>query len=352
MLEKNFKLKITFIYLGISLVGTLFALFIFNRFTPLIDSENYINGYYLTDLHFRTRFVQHITSAITSLTNPLITHLTFSLFPAAAIFFYALKSRNNSWLLLILLLPSSLVWTSIVGKEAIYFGCVGFFLILWIDLIKEKISYRHLLVIIPFVICALLRPHYTVGLLWLAFSAFVLQKNSLTNSRIVYAVIIIIFFILIIGILNYLMPDLAERGIGAIDRTAKASRNVALNIISLKSFISHLDTGMLFGIVGPFPSELLHRPEFIPFFIEGIIILISPLIIGIFLFKKTRKTKNNIYILNFIYGVVPAIIIVALVHAPFGVLNPGSAIRWRVNFELIFYMAPLLLFLEAKKNDY
>jgi hypothetical protein len=47
-----------------------------------------------------------------------------------------------------------------------------------------------------------------------------------------------------------------------------------------------------------------------------------------------------------------AIIILVLVHAPFGILNPGSAIRWRVNFELIFYMAPLLLFLEAKKNDY
>ena len=148
------------------------------------------------------------------------------------------------------------------------------------------------------------------------------------------------------------MPYLAERGLEAIVSTAKASRHVALDISSLKTFISHLDTGMLFGIVGPFPSELLDRPEFIPFFIEGIIILISPLIIGIFLFKKTRKTKNNIYILNFIYGVVPAIIIVALMHAPFGVLNPGSAIRWRVNFELIFYMAPLLLFLEAKKNDY
>ncbi len=35
-----------------------------------------------------------------------------------------------------------------------------------------------------------------------------------------------------------------------------------------------------------------------------------------------------------------------------GILNPGSPIRWRVNFELIFYMAPLLLFLEAKKNDH
>jgi hypothetical protein len=32
-----------------------------------------------------------------------------------------------------------------------------------------------------------------------------------------------------------------------------------------------------------------------------------------------------------------------VLHAPFGLLNPGSAIRWRVNFEKIFYLAPLLL---------
>jgi hypothetical protein len=49
---------------------------------------------------------------------------------------------------------------------------------------------------------------------------------------------------------------------------------------------------------------------------------------------------------NFIF------IIVSLMHAPFDILNPGSVIRWSVNFELIFYMATLLLFLETKKNDY
>ena len=119
MLEKNFKLKITFIYFGISLFGTLFALFIFNRFTPLIDSENYINGYYFIDPHFRTLFVQHITSAIASQTNPLITHLTFSLFSGAAIFFYALKSRNNSWLLLILLLFNNYIEIWKCSKEVL-----------------------------------------------------------------------------------------------------------------------------------------------------------------------------------------------------------------------------------------
>ncbi|MDA9087568.1 hypothetical protein N9J99_00375 [Methylophilaceae bacterium] len=346
MLDRTFKLKITFIYIGIKVLGTLFALFIFNRFTPLIDSINYINGFYDLEIHFRTLFVQRITTTLVTLTTPLITHIIFSLFSASAIFYYALKSKNNSWLLLILLLPTALTWTSIVGKEAIYFGGVGIFLILWIDLIKEKISYRHLLIIISLGLCAILRPHYTISLLWLAFSAFIIQNNRVNNRLIVFA-----FIIIIVGILFFLMPELAIRGITSIDETARASRHLALNIHTLEAFKSHMSTGMLFGIVGPFPSELLHRLEFIPFFIEGIAILIAPFAIGILIFKKTRETKNHIYFLNFMYGVVPAIIILLLVHAPFGILNPGSAIRWRVNFELIFYMAPLLLLLEVKKND-
>ena len=346
MLDRTFKLKITFIYIGIKVLGTLFALFIFNRFTPLIDSINYINDFYSLNTQFRTLFVQRIATTLVTLTTPLITHIIFSLFSASAILYYALKSKNNSWLLLILLLPTALTWTSIVGKEAIYFGGVGIFLILWIDLIKEKISYRHLLIIIPLGLCAILRPHYTISLLWLAFSAFIIQNNKVDNKLIVFA-----FIIIIVGIIYFMMPVLAKYGIGGIDGTARASRHLTLNIHTLEAFNSYMSTGMLFGIVGPFPSELLHRLEFIPFFIEGIAILVAPLAIGILLSKKTRETKNHIYYLNFIYGVVPAIIILALVHAPFGILNPGSAIRWRVNFELIFYMAPLLLLLEVKKND-
>jgi hypothetical protein len=347
MLDRTFKLKITSIYIGIKVLGTLFALFIFNRFTPLVDSINYINNYYLEDMHFRTLIVQHITNILVSLTTPLITHIFFSLFSASAIFYYALKSRDNSWLLLILLFPSALTWTSIVGKEAIYFGCVGIFLVIWIDLIKEKLSYRHLSLIIPLGLCAMLRPHYTIGLLWLAISAFIIKNDKLSNRLIALA-----FIITIVGIVYSLIPELALRAYEAINPTARASRNVTLIIQTLEAFKSQMSTGMLYGIIGPLPSELLRRPEFIAFFIEGIAVLIAPLAIGFILFKKTLEINNNVYFSNFIYGVLPAIIILVLIHAPFGILNPGSAIRWRVNFELILYMAPLLLFLEAKKNEH
>ena len=40
-----------------------------------------------------------------------------------------------------------------------------------------------------------------------------------------------------------------------------------------------------------------------------------------------------------------------VLHAPFGLLNPGSATRWRVNFEAIFHIAPLLLLYGFLDND-
>jgi len=339
MIQRNYKFRMACIYLGIKIFGTLFAIFVFNRFTPLIDSMNYINNYYYVDEHIRTLMIQNITTFLISLSNPLATHIIFSLFSASSVLYYSSKSKSNSWLLLILLFPSALIWTSIVGKEAIYYGCVGIFLILWIDLIKEKLSYRHLLLIILIGLCSILRPHYTIALLWLAFSAITIKINIANNKLIAFA---LIATILVIG--YFFIPELIEKAYGSIDPTARASRNLALNIQTLELFKSEMSTGMLFGIIGPLPSELLHRPEFVPFFIEGIVILAAPFLIGFILFKKTLKTKNRIYLLNWIYGVIPAIILLILIHAPFGILNPGSAIRWRVNFELIFYMAPLLLF--------
>ena len=73
-----------------------------------------------------------------------------------------------------------------------------------------------------------------------------------------------------------------------------------------------------------------------------------------FQIKKNLYKSDNINCLNYIYGVLPTIVLIMLIHAFFGVLNPGTAIRWRVNFELIFYFAPLLLYfnlLESKNEN-
>ena len=148
--------------------------------------------------------------------------------------------------------------------------------------------------------------------------------------------------------MEYLWPDLIGRGYGAIYRLARASRFDTLQINSIEDFENYLSIGFIFGIIGPLPSELIKRPEFIPFFLEGLAILLTPLLM---LKKISKNQKNKTFILeNYLLGLLPAILIVMLIHSPFGVTNPGSAVRWRVNFELLFYFAPLLLYWESKKH--
>ena len=102
---------------------------------------------------------------------------------------------------------------------------------------------------------------------------------------------------------NYLSTnlfDLRWRAFTAIDFDAKASRYFELgfgkfqndvNIVAGKVVFvsdeayelisqklnSFFITGFFFGIIGPFVEETTKRPEFLPFLIEGIVILSIPL---------------------------------------------------------------------------
>ena len=61
--------------------------------------------------------------------------------------------------------------------------------------------------------------------------------------------------------------------------------------------------------------------------------------------KEVCLKEFNLF---FYYMIFPSLIILVIIHSPFGILNPGSGIRWRVNFETIFYLTPLLLYLNHK----
>ena len=71
-------------------------------------------------------------------------------------------------------------------------------------------------------------------------------------------------------------------------------------------------------------------------------------------FYFQRKKLNDKYFLLFKLSLLPAIIMAFIIHAPFGILNPGSGMRWRVNFELLFYAYPLILVLLSRngKNEH
>ena len=368
------KKQIVLIIIVSKLLATAFSLFVFNQFTPLVDAKLYQDEMYANSEHFRVYFIQSITQITNFITSPIISHFIFSFFSILGIL-WLVVSRSTKWpILLILFLPSSMIWTSVIGKESIFYLCFSLLLIIWSDYIKNKFTFNHLFILIlSTLICLILRPHYALCLPWLFWVAIILKKTS--NYKLIFlasylSLLVIIIFIIFFGehIDNFFkvnLFDLRWRALSGIDIDGRASRHFDLGLdkhitnrgdisnhfvtqwnttAALKDFNHFFGLGFIFGIIGPFISEVIARPIFTPFFIEGIIILFSPLIILSLIIKNKLYSKNDVNCLNYIYGVLPAIIILMIVHAFFGILNPGSAIRWRVNFELIFYFAPLLLY--------
>lgn len=328
----------------IKIIGVAFATLVFSKFTPLVDSQLYLEEFYKTDAAFRTQAVQWLTTILNNISGPYFTHFTFALISTLGLTYYYLTGGRRWVLALTLLLPSSLVWTSIVGKEAIFCGAMGLGLVVWSKYAVKSLGWQDVVVAtLAIGVCASLRPHYAVALLWLFVATIILKRLGSKAWP-------LLMCLLLVGALAtyfWVWQDLLYRGYGGIEPNARASRFHTLGIAAgtdqgFEQFKSMLPLGMLIGIVGPLPSEVLKRVEFLPFFIEGVLILLAPLLIFLFVYKCDLPQKA-VFIRIFWWCLVPAILMLMVLHAPFGLLNPGSATRWRTNFEQIFYLAPLLL---------
>ena len=339
----------------IKALGVFYATLVFGRYTPLVDAQEYLSGGFIGSGHYRTALVQQFAVLTGSLFGEYLTHLIFGLISTAGLIYYYLTGGRRWWLLLTLFGPSAFVWASIVGKEAIYIGFSGILLVLWSSYVVNNLRwYEIVLCVFSFLICFSLRPHYALALAWLYIATLVIKR--LKEKAPVFLILLFVagalslFFLRISEVTVW--DDLLFRGYTAIDPSARASRFESLGITphaephhyGFSVFKEQIPLGMLAGIVGPLPSEVLNRIEFLPFFIEGVIILISPLCI--FVWARVGASQlDPLFKRVFWWGLIPAILIVIAVHAPFGLLNPGSATRWRTNFEQIFYLAPLLLVL-------
>ena len=373
------KIKLFTVFILVKIFFTAFSLFIFHNFSPLIDAHLYQSEYYdiatkdlSIKISLRTYFIQSIVIIINSILPSLTSHFLFSIFSIIGILWLILY-RNTSWLVLIVLLfPSAMIWTSVIGKESIYYLCFSTILIIWSIYVNNTLSNAKIIILIVCTLtCFLLRPHYAICIPFLFASSYILKKyyHHRLLFFIYYSLILFLSFFIIFYFLDQF--TLKWTAYSSIDIDGNSSRHAALGFDKVitdnigkrreyrkQNLMEHFDkyfmTGFIFGIIGPFFSELISRPIFIPFFIEGLTLLLSPILFLSILFYKKFINFKNIYFLNYIFVILPTIILLMCVHAYWGILNPGSAIRWRINFKLIFYFAPLLLFLNMlnfKKNN-
>ena len=338
--------------LGLKLFCTLLAVFVFSRFSPLIDADLYLSGFYVSDAAFRTRIIQGIVLATSKFGGAVFVHWFFGILSLAGVLYYYYRGGIRWQVCLPLLLPSTLIWTSVIGKEAIFYGAFTLALVIWTRLAVIKLNLTDYgLLVAAVVICLLLRPHYAIGILWLFVSTLVIKKSK--KNAWVWLFLLAIFGLSILWL--FVWDPLLDRGFVNIDPTARASRYVLFGIepgtaVGFNTYKSLLPLGALSGIIGPLPTEVYSRPIFIPFFLEGVLLLLLPAGVYLYACKQSFVNKHHFKSI-FWFSLVPAILALMVLHAPFGLLNPGSATRWRVNFEAIFHIAPFLLLYGFIDND-
>ncbi len=324
--------------------GVAFATLVFARFTPLIDSELYIKGFYDVDQPIRTIAIQWLAVVSSRLGGTYAAHFFFALTSASGLLYYFAKGGRRWIFILALLFPSALVWTSIVGKEALFYGAFTLSLVIWARFSTRKWDATDLAFLaVAVLVCGSLRPHYGVVIVWLFVSAVFIDK--LEERAWPWLLLIAVLGCAVVSVFSW--EPLLLRGFGGIEPSARASRFIYFGIdqktgIGYDAYKMLVPWGALWGIIGPMPVELLSRPVFIPFFVEGVLIFLSPALVYLYAARQNFKSKKRFKTI-FWLCLVPAILALMALHAPFGLLNPGSATRWRVNFETIFYMAPLLL---------
>jgi len=347
----------------IKLSVTCFAFFIYSKFTPFLDA-----AIYLSPLNtnrggaLRTEYAHLIYRGLREiLYSDLAVHLLTSFFLAYIIWYVFNRTYNfiNKPLFFgALLLPHFMIWSGVVGKEAL--AIAGFLLVtrVCVDLtIKQRTK------IAPLILGLLLisfRPHYFISYGYLLVATLLLTRcrgkmlDSPKNSMflLLFGFLFSVLFIYIFwdNISQHLLGLMQAKKAMFLDQTGQIRTNrLDIQWQDPIDFISNLWWGLPVSIIGPTLQEAVARPLLLSAFLEGFIAL------GLFVFIIFKSINfafaNPKYNAVIILGLIPAILIGLLVNYPVGIFNPGSAIRYKQALAPLFYFYAILLMGEADKKS-
>ncbi|HEI6963944.1 TPA: hypothetical protein SK282_000529 [Yersinia enterocolitica] len=348
-----YKKEFVFIII-VKVFFSLFAFFIYNHFSHLADSERYLNATVnLSNFLDRTQFVDNIFSIlIFFISSKFLTNIFISI--VFGISFYCvfkdlLEFIDRKLLYICFLLPSFQIWTSVAGKEILAIAGL-LFLIKWIVNIQfgRRNSASYLLLGVVFGL--ILRPHYGIAYCYLAISVIILSKVKLPFfSKWVYIFSLLIASVILALILSVTVDMWSDQFLIIIDiiknyflssETSYANRHY-IQWGTITDYFNNIVWGSWVSIVGPTFNESMNRIIYIPFFIEGVFSFILMLF---FLFRYYSITEKERFYRKFFYlSFIPALIIILMIHYPFGVFNPGAAIRYKQNITPLIYFYPLLV---------
>lgn len=359
-MKKPKGLKINKIWFAFSVVKVsymFFALFVYAQLTTLGDTDRYLAGItYGSSTWFlnSTQMMDFLAHTLFLILGPVLANLPFVVLSIYGIYYAVQRLELNNkeliFLLAFLSLPSFGVWTSVASKEAMAVFFLGIILGFIIDVIKGNTKKNYTLVIFAFYLCALFKTQYLIGIT--ALLIYVVLSKQLGLKAFGKLILLLLFFLF-----SFLMLYIFRTEINELSFVMPAHFN--LNAGSTRDntiWVNDYDVfwnapyGMFVAFFGPTLDEALSKTTHLFAFIESLVILMVFLYALMkLLLVSLASGKLNIYFVGIFLTVTPWIL---FVHYPFGVLNPGSAIRYRSGFYafivILFYFVYLEIVVRKK----
>lgn len=332
-----------------------FAIFVFSKLTTLGDTSRWMSGTIklpeitsiLTNSSMMMDFLGGLTS---SLLGTILGNLPFMILAFYGIFYSVSRLKLTSpqllFLLFLLSFPSFGIWSSIAGKESMAVFFMGIILGYIIDLINRDRYKIKLIEILAIYLLYIFKPQYSLAIFSLLFYIVVSNKFNLKSFGKSFLLILHIllgfigFWIFkdVINELSFIMPEM-------FSTTAGSTRENTFWVNDYDVFFN-APYGMLVAFFGPTLNEVIAKPIQSPFFIESLIIVLLGVYVFLYGLIYTIITKKiNIYLFSLFFI---SLFWLLFVHYPFGVMNPGSALRYRENFYAFLVVFIYFIYLKMK----
>ena len=351
------RLPLLLLTLILKIASTWFALNVFVKLTTVSDPFTYVETTTYQDfLTNRTHLIGFIASTIGQYTNTTLPHYFFSIINGIAIWILLCQIPPRAiWCFPpLVFLPSIAAWSSLVSKESLAISALCLILAAWIRILecKGKSLVTLMYGAIGFLFYGFLRPHFALGAFLLVISSIILRPNASVYGR--KAILNPSFHrlgtptVIFTGLCAFLLFrkyffDGVDKVIGQslvyfTIGLGDSSRNSWLPWNDVTSFYTNAWWAVPFGVIGPLPSEVLEKNIFAPAFLEGIFIFSLPFVACFTLVFRIKKNpeSNLLYFYRLFFLVLPVVTaFLYFIHAPLGMMNPGSAIRYRTGFEYL-----------------
>lgn len=357
LINKFISLKIEWkIYIFLKFISSIFAYLIYSKLTTLGDTFKYLNNSEpinnIEILYKSTTLMLFLGATLKSVFGPIIANSIGSFLSFYGVYYSInklnLKHLKLKKLLLLLSFPSFLIWTSIISKESIGVFFMGIILGSIIDLINYKKVLDKKRLIFALYLCFMFKPQYLSGIVAVFIFIFLSHKfRARVLGHIFLFIMFLIFSALILFIFSDLINDLSYILPSHFNLNAASTR---ANTFWLRNgdFFRVAPYGIFIAFVGPTLNEALTKNTHLIALIESLILLsvLAYYCFKIFYIQLLIKKIKLFYVIT---AFIP-ISWILLVHYPFGLFNPGSAIRYRENF-IAFIIVLIYFVFEKTKED-